>query len=171
MEDYYYCFDNYPSLSDRYVNEAIHSEYVEHYNPHDYRSGCSFNNSNFIKILKQNIGDVSALWIKNPPNTIYDWHIDKNIRQCSINFVIKQSDNALALYREPISQEGTDKIIYYKSHTVRYVIGKPTVLNVKKEHCVINPTNEDRIILSLCVKQSSYKQTVDFMKTLTINDY
>lgn len=171
MEEYYYCLDNYPVLGEQYIKEGLSANYVEHYNPHDFRAGCSFNNSSFIQKLKQNIGDVSALWIQNPPNTVYDWHIDKNIRQCSINFVIKQPDNSICMYREPITQNGTDKIIYYKTHKVKYVLGKPTVLNVKKEHCVINPTDETRIILSLCVKESSYEQTLNYLKSLNINDY
>jgi hypothetical protein len=167
----YTCFDNYPELCNSYIQEALSCNYTEHHRPHDYRAGCSFNSSNFINILKNNIGDVSALWIKNPPNTIYDWHIDNNIRQCSINFVIQQSVNSIAMYREPIPQTGTDRIIYYKIHKVKYVLYKPTVLNVKEEHSVINPSDQDRIILSLCVKESSYKQTVNFMNTFIPNDY
>lgn len=170
MEDLYYCFENYPVLQSPLFADALNATYKEHFYPHDFRgTKCLFSDTNFIKILKQNIGEVTALWIKNPPNTFYNWHVDNEMRQCSINFVIKQGDKAVALYRKPM-YEGK-QIIYYNTHTVKYIIGKPTILNVKEEHCVVNPCDEERIILSLCVRESSYQDTLKFMKTLNITEY
>jgi hypothetical protein len=169
MEELYYCFEDYPTLQSSFMSEGLSAEYKEHFHPHDFRSPCSFGNTKFVRTLKQNIGEVTALWIKNPPNTLYNWHIDKDIRKCSINFVIKQSDKAVALYRKPMYD--VKEVIYYKTYTVKYIIGKPTILNVKKEHCVINPSDEERIILSLCVRESSYEDTLNFMKTLNITEY
>lgn len=169
MEEYYYCFENYPTLNERFLSEGLNVKFTEHFYPHDFRADCYFNNTKFIKTLKENLGEVTALWIQNPPYSIYDWHIDKNIRQCSINFVIKQNDKAMAMFREPMV-DGKE-IIYYKLHPVKYILGKPTILNVKKHHCVINPSDETRIILSLCVRESSYQDTLNFMKTLNITEY
>lgn len=166
-DQFYHCFDNYPSLNQLTIQEGSNAVFTETYYPHVYKANCSFSNSNFIKTLKQNLGQITALWLQNPPNTLYDWHIDYDIRQCSINFEIKENNNAMALFREPINKSK----IYYNVHKVKYVIGKPTVLNVKNHHCVLNNSNEPRIILSLCVHQSSYKETVDYMKTLNISDY
>lgn len=169
MEDLFHCFENYPNLSQSIIQEGSTATFTEHYYPHVYKADCSFGGCDFIKLLKQNLGDVTALWIQNPPNTLYDWHIDREIRQCSINFEIEENPNAMALFREPIGK-GKD-IIYYNIHKVKYAIGKPTVLNVKSPHCVINQSDEPRVILSLCVHKSSYKETVDYMKTLNISEY
>jgi len=169
MEELYYCFENYPTVHPSFMAEGLNAEYTEHFHPHDFRSKCSFEYTDFMQTLRENIGEVTALWIKNPPNTFYNWHIDKDIRKCSINFVIKQSDKSLALFRKPMYD--TQQIIYYKTQTVKYILGKPTILNVKKEHCVVNPSDEERIILSLCVRQSSYEDTLAFMKTLNLSEY
>jgi hypothetical protein len=54
----------------------------------------------------------------------------------------------------------------YKLDPVRYVLYKPTALNVTNEHCVVNNSEHDRIILSLSVHESTYEQTVEYLKKL-----
>lgn len=146
------------------------AQYKLNMNPNDYRAGTSFNNSKFVKLLKENIGDVSALWIKNPPNSLYDWHIDKNVRQCSINFPINITGGR-AFYRTKHNNTEEYKSLYYTLDEVRYILHKPTILNVKNEHCVMNTSDEERIILSICVRESSYNETVNFLKTINISEY
>ena len=167
----YYCADHLPDLDQKYVKEALRNPYVTHHYPNDIRTWTSFGSSSFVKLLEQNLGRITALYIKNPPNSLYDWHVDrKTIRQCSINFPII-SDNAYAYFRFKIENEDGKKSIMYNLDKVKYIMYKPTVLNTENEHCVINNSDNERIILSLCVIESTYQQTVDFLKTLQIEKY
>jgi len=166
----YYCLEHFPDLSSRYIKEGMNATYKLNVSPNDYRAGTMFNNSNFIRSLKNLIGDVSALWIKNPPNSLYDWHIDKNVRQCSINFPINDTGGR-AFYRSKLYDDVENKSLYYTLDEVKYILYKPTILNVKHEHCVMNMSNQERIILSLCVKEASYDETVAALKDVKISEY
>ena len=166
METNYYCADLIPDIDERYVTEAIFSKYTLHHQPNDLRANSSFNSTEFMRLLQKNLGRVSCLYLKNPPSSLYDWHIDrKEARLCSINIPIR-NENSYAYFRELIPGEEGKRSIMYKLDPVKYVLYKPTVLNVSNEHCVINNSDKERIILSLSVHESTFDQTVDYLKKL-----
>ena len=104
--------------------------------------------------------------MRNPPNSYYDWHTDIG-RQCSLNWLIKTNDKALTLYRQHISAPEGNKSIMYDIQTVEYALYKPTLLDTTKEHCVINPSSEERIIFSLSIK-APFEQAKEFFEHVVV---
>jgi hypothetical protein len=133
-----------------YRTEALHATYELSYKPNQLKAPSSFNSNPFIKMLQNKFGKCGGVYIKNAPWSYYDWHTDIG-RQCSINWVIKTNARASTLYRTKIEAPDGQRSIMYDITEVNYTQFKPTILDTTKEHCVINPSDEDRIIFSLSI--------------------
>lgn len=145
----YYCFEDSLEIDQVYVNEALAAQYTWSHRPHQLRAFSSFNNSNIVKRIREEFGsDIGGLYLKNLPSSYYDWHVDIK-RQCSLNWLITPPNGSLTLYRKLIDPLEGNKSIMYETQIVKYVPYKPTLLDVTKEHCVINHSNSERIIFSL----------------------
>lgn len=159
--------NNLPQFPDKCIKEAINAKYDQVYRPDLLRAFSSFNNTTFVKDLQRRFGKCGGMYLKNLPMTYYDWHIDMN-RQCSINWLLL-NEGGSALYREHIpSTDG--KSITYKISKVEYALYKPTMLDVTKEHCVINDTGEQRIIFSLSF-DAPFADVYKHVSALHLTDY
>lgn len=158
---------NLPTFPERCIQEALTAKYTQTYKPDQLRAFSSFNSTPFVQRIQEKFGKCGGLYMKNLPMTCYDWHIDMN-RQCSINWLLCNIGGS-AFYREHIdSNVGTS--ITYKIKKVQYQLYKPTMLDVTKEHCVINDTDEDRIIFSLSI-DAPFNEVYKYLSTLHIDDY
>ena len=61
---------------------------------------------------------------------------------------MKTNPNARTLYRQKTGPERLTSIIY-NIFPIEYVLYKPTIMETTTEHCVINPSDEERIIFSV----------------------
>jgi len=162
----YYCLEEFPVLSESYIIEGLGAEYKLHNSgAHtDIRAKTSFDGSTFMALLRENLGDVTCMWAMYRPMSILDWHTDPG-RKCSINIPVKAHPAAKTFYRKRFGGA------MYDVEEVKYILGKPTVMDVTKPHCVFNGCNDERIVLSMSPIKASFSQTVDFLKNLRIESY
>jgi hypothetical protein len=143
------------------LKEAESATYDVWYKPNQVKAVSSFNNNKIVKMLQQRFGKCGGVFIKNNPWTVYDWHTDIG-RQCSLNWVLKSNSRAVTLYRELIPAPEGHRSITYNITEVDYTIGKPTLMDTTKEHCVINASDEERIIFSLSI-DAPFNEVKEFL--------
>ena len=172
MEAFYYCCEHLPDIGQTIVGEALTTEYVKTSQPNEFVATVmsSFAQTHFFKQLRADLKCSYPMYKKTPSNTLYDWHVDglpDNLsrRKCSINIPLTVSEHAGVFFRTAL--EGT----FYNVHRAKYVLYKPTLLNVSHEHCVINDSDSDRIVLNLSINYFSYTDTVEYFKNLRLDDY
>lgn len=155
----FYCLESFPELPAHYIEEGLSVDYAL-YNSGahtDIRSKTSFENSSFFAALKENLGSVTCMWAKYRPMSILDWHTDPG-RKCSINIPIKAHPSTKTYYRKRYAGA------MYDVEEVKYIMLKPTIMDVTKPHCVFNVCNEERITLSISFINASFSQTVEFLR-------
>lgn len=155
----FYCLEEFPDLSKHYIDEGLSAEY-KLYNSGAYtdiRSKTSFEDSSFMALIRSNLGDVTCMWAKYRPMSILDWHTDPG-RKCSINIPIKANPAAKTYFRKRYGGA------MYDVQEVKYIMYKPTVLDVTKPHCVFNGCDEERIILSISPIKSTFIEVVEFLR-------
>ena len=133
----FYCLEHFPLLNQEYIQEGLSVEYKV-YNSGAYtdiRAKTSFEDSKLISTIRENLGDVTCMWAKYNPMTILDWHTDPG-RKCSINIPIKANPTAKTFYRKRFAGA------IFDLEEVKYILGKPTVMDVLKPHCVYNGCEE-----------------------------
>ena len=172
MEDFYYCCEHLPEIDQSIVSEALATEYVKTSQPNEFVAPAisSFAQTHFFNKLRADLKCSYPMYKKTPSNTLYDWHMDgkldnPNRRKCSINIPLMFAEHAGVFFRT--AREGT----FYDVHRAKYVLYKPTLLNVSHEHCVINDSDSDRIVLNLSINYFSYTDTVEYFKNLKIDSY
>lgn len=167
---------NLPQLSDLYINEGLNSpfKYTEPNSVNDGRTlssvyatlANSFSKTDFVRLLEKRFGNVVARYLKNPPHSIYDWHIDKN-RLCTINWIVKSNTDARVWYRS-----NNQHRLFWDLEEITYQEHYPTIFDTSVEHSVFNNSDEERIILSLSLTDGpTYQEVVDFLTSLKITQY
>lgn len=159
---------NLPDFPNTCVKESMNARYEQSYKPDQLRAFSSFNNTKFVKDLQNKFGKCGGLYMKNKPMTLYDWHTDIG-RQCSVNWLILNEQGS-AYYRDLIPAKDGFRSITYNLTAVEYKLYKPTILDVTKEHCVFNPTENDRIIFSLSI-DAPFDDVYSYLSSLNIEKY
>lgn len=173
MEKYFCKLANYPILSKKYIDEACNSNFKISLAPNLWLAPTTFKNSTFVKNIENHFKTQCVLkYHLNIPNSYYDWHIDAR-RDCALNWLIKTNDNSSVFYREVIEKAvpTNHRPLFYRLIEAEYELYKPTLLNTKFEHCVVNNSDEERIILSLSIVDVNYDQALDYFINLQISDY
>ena len=174
LTDCYYQLDHLPLLDTKYVNEGIHAEFqlpVEEINgirtPRTIKATTTFVESTFAQDIRQQLSpNIHACFFRNNPRSLYDWHTDSTgKRKCAINFLLTESLGAMTLFRDPISR------LNYNIVECPYQLYKPVLLNVDREHCVINNSDQYRYVLSVSLPDVTFDQAVEFFQTYSINSY
>ena len=167
MSNNYTSLLHLPKLPDIFVNEGLQGNYQYTESPYTYSAPAPlFADSEFCQILTQQFGDILCKYHKNTAYSVYDWHMDKN-RLCALNWVIKSSVDAKVFYRTKNHHNMIWSIeeLCYKDLT-------PTLLNTSQQHCVINNSPEERIILSVSIYNNyTFQDVVEFLSSLSITDY
>ena len=159
---------NLPKFPEHNIREALAATYTQTYSPEQLRAFTSFNNTKFAQTLKGKFGVRGGLYMKNTPMSYYDWHIDMG-RQCSLNWLIQNTEGK-AFYRQNINPARGAKSITYSLTQVQYTLYKPTLLDVTKEHCVINDTDRERIIFSMSI-DAPFNDVLEYLSNLQIDSY
>lgn len=159
---------NLPQFPQECIREAYTAKYTQTFNPDQLRAFSSFNNTQFVKDLESKFGKCGGLYMKNLPMSYYDWHIDMR-RQCSINWLLKNTGGR-TFYRKNLNVLKGNKSITYRLTRVEYTLYQPTILDVTKEHCVINDNDEERIIFSMSV-DAPYEEVYNYLSNLNIESY
>jgi hypothetical protein len=176
-EEKFFHLSNLPILSEKYITEALETDYQFTDYPNIYRGESSFGHSGFCGLLKNRFGEVSANFCKNLPRSVYNWHIDSS-RESAINWVIKTNPMAKTYYRNEYDNDilthnrlkDNKRVLFFELEEVDYTILKPTLLNTTFNHMVINDSDEDRIILTVTVP-ATYHEIKEFINILTIGHY
>ena len=164
----FYQLPNLPQFPEKCISEAISAKYTQTFNPDQLRAFSSFNNTTFVKEMESRFGKCGGLYMKNLPMSYYDWHIDMR-RQCSINWLLKNTEGK-AYYRKNANGDRGSKSITYHLTRVEYTLYKPTILDVTKEHCVINDNDQERIIFSMSV-DAPFQEVYTYLSSLDIEKY
>ena len=163
----YYNLD-WSELPQKYIDEGLNAEFQLIHQPSIlYCAPTSFIHSDLYKEISKKYR-CGARYFLNPPHTLYDWHTD-NKRSCAINWVIKTNDKCTTLYRKSIPEAipvVNKRSLLYNLTEVLYNGHKPTLLNTKEEHCVINNSDDGRVILSLTIFDTTYDEALEFLKQL-----
>ena len=168
LDNCFYQLDHLPLLGKEFVNEGIDGEY--HTPPPEIdnvrtsrtiKAKTTFTNSTFIQDLKQKLSpNIHACFFRNDPYSLYDWHTDSvGNRKCVINYLLTEVTGAMTLFREPTIR------LNYKIVECPYVLYKPMLLNVERDHCVINNSADYRYILSVSLPDVTFDQAVDFFNS------
>jgi len=170
MMSKYYTNLNLPPLDDQFISEALNQKFELIHEPSILIcASTTFHTTDFFKTITSKFR-CGTRYFLNPPHTIYDWHTD-NKRSCAINWVIKTNKNCLTLYREAIPEaipEINKRVVLYNVEEVVYNLYKPTLIDTTHEHCVINNSDESRIILSLTIWNTTYDEALFFLKNLNV---
>jgi hypothetical protein len=170
---------NLPELPEYLIQDALTSEYTVNDYPNVIRAKAyKFEATDFFKKFLLAVGSCNAHYLKNFPNSLYDWHIDRK-RQCGINWVIKTNPKASTFFRTHYDHEflyanrvaKNERILFWDIQEVDYTPLKPTLMNTTMEHCVVNNYPEDRIILTVNCKDSAYHDVKAYLESLNIDSY
>lgn len=170
--DYYRHLD-LPPLPDRYIQEGLNANYKVIEKPRLIWARSTFDETDFFKEINEHFGRCYVKYYFNPPDSLYDWHVDSN-RHCAINWVVKTNPEARAIFREPSTDlnQGLKKPIFYDIHELKYQGSSPTILNATYEHCIANNYPDTRIILTMSVfKPATYHEVLDFILNMKCKDY
>jgi len=163
---------NLPPLPKLYIKEGLGSVF----NFSDPSKGETFvyatpavlfSKTKFVELLKEKFNtEIICRYLKNPPNSIYDWHTDR-FRLTAINWIVKSNPEARVWYRSNNQHK-----LFWDLEEVTYQDHYPTLLDTKQEHSVFNNSDEERIILSLSLTDGpTYQEVVDFLTSLKITQY
>jgi hypothetical protein len=159
---------NLPALPMPYINEGLESDNFEFFDgPYVCAKPAKmFATTDFYKLLQDKFGSIMCRYLKNPPNSFYDWHIDKN-RNCGINWVIKSNAHAKTFYRS----ENHHKL-FWNIEEIKYTHAVPTLIDTSQQHCVFNNYHDDRIVMSLSIfNNHTYQSVLEYLTSLTIIKY
>lgn len=165
--EYYYRATHLANICNKdHLTEAKNAEYscfvVEKHSgkkPSSVQAPTSFENSKFIADLRDKFTNVRTHYLKFDAMTCYDWHTDM-ARNCSINFLLNDPEDSLTLFREPLAG------INYQITRLKYNLFEPTLLDVKKTHCVINFSPEVRYVLTVgFTLDVTYDQVKQFLQS------
>jgi hypothetical protein len=168
LDNCFYQLDNLPLLSREFVNEGIGGNFRSPLPEIDnvrtsrtIKAETTFTNSTFIQDLKQKLSpNIHACFFRNDPYSLYDWHTDvAGNRKCVINYLLTANTGSMTLFREPVSR------LNYKIVECPYALYKPMLLNVEREHCVVNNSAEYRYLLSVSLPDVTFDQSVEFFKS------
>jgi hypothetical protein len=166
MNKFSYLLDNLPELTPEMLNEALTNEYWNTERPFMCISGAyTMRRTKFVEHLENTFGKVTVCFLKTSPYQLYDWHTDPT-RSCAINWLVKSNPGAITLHR----WNNTGRY-YWDIEEVKYQLLKPTLFNVKQDHCVINNFGDERIILSISVMEYPYDEVLTYLKNLDIEKY
>ena len=163
----------FPEMHLRYIKEALNAEYKVSYKPNQLSAPSSFNTDPFLHKLRLRWKGIygtdltgRGVYIKNLPHSYYDWHTDIG-RECSINWVLKTNPKAMTLYRDHIPAPEGNNSFMYDIEEIDYTLYKPTLLDTTKEHCIINSSNDERIIFSLSIN-APFEQAKEFFSNVVV---
>jgi hypothetical protein len=123
-------------------------------------------NSLYRTLKKEFSGVMGATYIRTPPNSLYDWHID-NKRICAgVNILLSDPADCFTLFRQPTDQE-----LNYNIVRCDYEQFRPTVFNSRIEHCIINLSSSYRYLLRFPIVETSYQDVQQFLSELKFNNH
>ena len=176
LADCFHHLSNFPTLDKKYVDEAVAGVYPELPSPETpdiptpraITVNSSFRHTNFFKSLENQFGSMICVYIRSFPSSTYDWHRDI-FKKVTINFILHDVKNSLVLFRDKV--HGIDRMQYNIKQAI-YTPLKPTILDTRIQHCVINLDNSYRYILNLGFTDDRvyYKDVKNFLTSLPVPD-
>jgi hypothetical protein len=171
MENLFYTCSNFPDIDSKYVDEAVTSNYKINYTPRYIFTDVisSFEQTDFYKKIKQDLLCGPPTYVKSPANSYYDWHVDVSSREVSLNIPLVSNEQCITCFRSQEIPRATAP--FYRLYKVDYMMYKPSILNVKKHHCVINYSNEDRFVINISFHVVPYERVLEYFKNIKIDNY
>ena len=167
---------HFPDLPEKYYQEYKNSTYNLEFHPNVLSGACSFENSKLAKRINEQFNlQIWSRFHKMPSRTMYDWHKDRGGRQCALNWIIKETPNSYCFFGNHKTEFHTeekysgDLIYFYDIDSVEYVWKKPTLLNVRNRHLIVNNSDEDRIIMSVSLSVD-YKTALKYLNGIQVTE-
>lgn len=167
---------HFPDLPLRYYEEYRNAKYNLEFHPNVLSGACSFTESALARRINSHFNiDIWARYHKMPARTMYDWHRDQGGRQCALNWIIKPTPDSYCFFghhkkqfrsREEYDQ---DLIYFFDIDPVVYVDRKPTLLNVRNRHLIVNNSDQDRIIMSVSLSVD-YNTALKYLQGLSLTE-
>jgi hypothetical protein len=173
LDDCYSFFPHLPDLPQHYADEAVKlAEYTTYHvvpvsgiKVNTTQAKTSFENTNFIKNLREKFGHARTHYLRVDGMHSYDWHVD-SARCAGIIFLLNDVGNAVTLFKEQIDERNS-RIV-----KVPYTLLQPTLLDVTKSHCVINLSDQPRYALTVGFDLGvSYQQVKEFLTNYSTQQY
>ncbi len=171
LENAFFHLTHFPLFDRKHVVMALTANYSEM--PSTYQRGIQniyaeaeeVSDSQLCRDLRGYFGECAATYLKTSAMTGYDWHIDVERKTC-INVVLVQPPGAHTLHKINVNR------LTYKLRLCDYELFRPTVFNATIPHCVINPADQDRYILTISVgKLPKFDDLKDWLINYKINSY
>ncbi len=150
LENAFFHLTHFPLIDSKHAELALNADYSEmllYYNrgiQNSYAEAKEVSDSKLCRDLRGHFGECAASYIKTNAMTGYDWHMDMSRKTC-INILLVQPPGAQTLHKVNINN------LTYHLRVCDYKLFRPTVFNSTIPHCVINPSNQDRYILTISV--------------------
>jgi hypothetical protein len=157
---------NLPVLPEHIVADGLTNGFEYTASPFTYaKKAPSFHETIFYKLLEKQFGkeNCNCKYLKNSPNSYYEWHTDK-IRKCALNYIVNTSSNAKTFYREYTHNKN-----FFELEEVIYSEQFPTLIDTTHEHCVFNNCPEERVIFTISILNHSYQEVLKFLQSLEIS--
>ena len=174
IKDCFYHLDNFPTLPVLYSKAAESADYLdpsEHGTEarSQYAECLLFAKTAVYQKLSQHFR-IKSQFIKFDPWSFYDWHVDAGNngragRQCAINYVLTDNPGATTLYR--LDQMYS---LNYRIGVCDYTRLRPTLFNTQISHCVSNPTDRTRYILSVSLMDITFESARDILQSISFDN-
>jgi len=162
MAKYHAHLDNFPEIPELFVNLAATAQYRDVAPPGlpavpALMAPCNFKNSKFCGLLNQQFGtEVTSSFIRNPPNTVFDWRADFG-SSCAVTFVLSDIPHLIYFV------EHSDSRLNVPIESVGTHLRRPTVVDATQRHCVVNHSDQARYMLHVGIKSVPYADVVGFL--------
>jgi hypothetical protein len=165
MSDRFCQLPNLPVLPQNILDDGLADgfEYIE--GPYTLaKQAPSFHETAFYKLLETRFGEenCNCKYLKNPPNSYFDWHIDK-FRKCALNYIVNTNSNAKTYFRTYLQNK-----FFFQLEEVIYSDQFPTLIDTKQEHCIFNDHPEERVIFTISILNHSYQEVLTFLQSVEI---
>jgi len=158
---------NLPALPENIIADGLADGFEYTDLPFTYtKKDLAFHTTVFYKLLEKQFGkeNCEPKYLKNAPNSFYDWHTDK-ARKCALNYIVRTNSNAKTFYRTPLPTK-----MFFELEEVIYSDQFPTLIDTTHEHCVFNNHPEERVILTISIWNHSYQEVLKFLQSVEITE-
>ena len=163
LENAFYHLTHFPLVDVKHIELAMNAEYqppkpeVTQRSHRDWTATATFfNDSKLCKDMAAEFGECHGLYVRSFPMTMYNWHADFGRNAC-INVLLVQPQGAITCYKTRFNR------LIDNIKICDYELLRPTLFNTTLPHCVVNPTDQYRYILTITAAKTRFEELKDWL--------